>query len=66
MNFDFSEEQVMLQEQACKFLADVCPAQVVRESLDDDAPYNEELWRGIVDMGWTATVPRHHQLDRLA
>ena len=56
MNFDFSEEQVMLQEQARKFLADVCPAQVVRESLDDDAPYNEELWRGIVDMGWTATT----------
>ena len=61
MNFDFSEEQVLLQEQARKFLADVCPARMVRESMDDDAPYNEELWRGIVDMGWTATtIPEEH------
>ena len=58
MNFDFSDEQVLLQEQARKFLADTCPAEVVRRALDEDAPYNTELWQGIVEMGWTAaTIP---------
>ncbi|MCY4425972.1 MAG: acyl-CoA/acyl-ACP dehydrogenase [Halieaceae bacterium] len=61
MNFDFSEEQVLLQEQARKFLADACPADLVRSALHDDAPYNEELWKGIVEMGWTAaTIPEEY------
>lgn len=54
MNFDFSEEQVLLQEQARKFLADSCPADLVRNALDDDAPYHRKLWQGVVEMGWTA------------
>lgn len=56
MNFDFSEEQVLLQEQARKFLGETCTPDMVRNSLDDESPFNEALWKGVVEMGWTAAV----------
>ena len=36
MNFEFSEEQLMLRDQARSFLAEHCPARVVRAVLDSD------------------------------
>ena len=56
MNFEFSEEQNMLREQAQGFLADNCPPAVVRRVLEGEAEYDAELWRKIAEMGWTATV----------
>lgn len=56
MNFDFSEEQILLQEQARKFLGEACTPDLVRKSLDDPSPYSETLWKGVVEMGWTAAV----------
>ena len=56
MDFEFSEDQNLLREQAQGFLADNCPASAVRAVLDGDASYDEELWRKIAEMGWTATV----------
>ena len=55
MDFEFSEDQNLLREQAQGFLADNCPASAVRAVLDGDASYDEELWRKIAE-GWTATV----------
>lgn len=61
MNFDFSEEQLMLQEQARRFLDEICPADLVRDSLDNDELYSESVWSGIVEMGWTAaTIPEQY------
>ena len=56
MNFEFSEEQNLLREQARGFLEDNCPMTLVRSILDSDAPYDAGLWQKIVEMGWTATV----------
>jgi len=56
MNFEFSEEQLMLRDQARGFLAERCPTSAVRAILDGDAHYDATLWRQIADMGWTATV----------
>ena len=28
----------------------------MREILEGDAPYDADLWRQVVEMGWTATV----------
>ncbi len=56
MNFEFSEEQDMLREQAQGFLASNCPLSVVRKVLEGDEPFDAELWGKIVEMGWTATV----------
>ena len=56
MNFEFSEEQNLLREQARGFLAEHCPMSKVRAVLDGDQPTDRELWGKIAEMGWTATV----------
>ena len=56
MNFEFSEDQNMLREQAQSFLADKCPIGSVRKILDGAAAYDEALWKQMVDLGWTATT----------
>jgi alkylation response protein AidB-like acyl-CoA dehydrogenase len=57
MNFEFSEDQNMLRDQAQRFLAEHCAPTVVRKVLEnDDADYDAELWKKIVEMGWTATA----------
>jgi alkylation response protein AidB-like acyl-CoA dehydrogenase len=61
MNFDFSDEQKMLREQAHSFLRDKSPTSVVRKILEGDDSYDRELWQAIVDMGWTATrIPQEY------
>jgi alkylation response protein AidB-like acyl-CoA dehydrogenase len=56
MNFEFSEEQNLLREQAQGFLGDNSPPAVARRVLDGETDYDEELWGKIAEMGWTATV----------
>lgn len=56
MNFEFSDEQNLLRDQAAGFLQQNCPSSVVRAVLDGDASYDVALWREIAKMGWTATV----------
>ena len=56
MDFEFSDEQELLREQARGFLTDNCPPSVVRKVLDGDADYDAELWQKVAEMGWTATV----------
>lgn len=55
MNFEFSEEQLFIREQANNFLAKESTPQVVRSILDTDEPIHAALWSKIVELGWTAT-----------
>jgi alkylation response protein AidB-like acyl-CoA dehydrogenase len=52
MNFDFSDDQKQLRDQARKFLAEKCPPKAVRAVLDGKAAYDKELWRGLAEMGF--------------
>ena len=57
MNFDFSEDQKFLKDQARKFLSEQCTMTEVREVLnDDDVAYHKALWNSVVEMGWTGTA----------
>ena len=56
MNFEFSEEQLFIRDQARNFLSQESTAEVVRSVLDGEQPYHRELWQQIVDLGWTAVV----------
>ena len=56
MNFDFSDEQKLLREQARKFLAEKCPSRVVRGVLEGDAGFDRALWKNIAGMGWFGTA----------
>ncbi len=63
MNFEFSEEQNLLREQAQGFLKENCPYSVVRKVLEGKtkAGYDEALWKKVADLGWTATaVPEEY------
>ncbi|TFV71516.1 acyl-CoA dehydrogenase [Bradyrhizobium frederickii] len=52
MNFDFSDDQKQLRDQARKFLAEKCSPKAVRVVLDGKAPYDRELWKGLAEMGF--------------
>ncbi len=56
MNFDFSDDQRVLRDQARKFLGEHASSARVRRVLDTDAPYDAELWRGMVEMAWPGTA----------
>jgi alkylation response protein AidB-like acyl-CoA dehydrogenase len=52
MNFDFSDEQKQLRDQARRFLAEKCPPKAVREVIEGRAPYDRALWKGFAEMGF--------------
>ena len=52
MDFDFSNEQKLIGEQARSFLQKECSNEVVRQVLDTDAPYAEDLWKKMAELGW--------------
>jgi alkylation response protein AidB-like acyl-CoA dehydrogenase len=52
MNFDFSDEQKQLRDEARKFLAEKCAPKAVREVLDGKAAYDRQLWKGLAAMGF--------------
>jgi alkylation response protein AidB-like acyl-CoA dehydrogenase len=56
MNFEFSDDQLVLRDQARKFLGERAAPARVRRILESDAPYDADLWRGMAEMGWTGTA----------
>ncbi|HEX4181414.1 MAG TPA: acyl-CoA dehydrogenase family protein [Caulobacteraceae bacterium] len=62
MNFDFSDDQKFLKDEARKFLAAHCGVDRVRAVLDDDArSYDEVLWKSVAEQGWLgAAIPEQY------
>ena len=61
MNFDFSDDQKLVQDQTRRFLSERCGPEVVRTVLDGHAPYAESVWRGLAEMGLMGTgIPESH------
>jgi acyl-CoA dehydrogenase len=61
MNFEFSEEQLFIRDQARNFLCQECTPEVVRRVLDSTIPFERDLWQKIVELGWTAmTIPESY------
>src|SRR5438128_9637050 len=52
MNFDFSDDQKQLRDQARKFLSEKCPPKAVRAVLEGKEPYDRQLWKGLAEMGF--------------
>ena len=58
MNFDFSDDEKRLKEEAHSFLTDRCPPKAVRRVLEGELPFDRDLWRGVAELGWTgAAIP---------
>jgi hypothetical protein len=57
MNFDFSDEQKFLKDEARKFLEARSGIAVVRGILNDPArAYDQDLWKAVAGQGWLGTV----------
>ena len=58
MNFDLSDEQKMLAEQARAMLAELSPPDRLRQLIDAGAEWDEALWRQLGEMGFLgAAIP---------
>ena len=53
MNLDFSDDQKFLQEEARKFLKKEGALSRNRNVLENELYVDTELWKKIVDLGWT-------------
>src|ERR1043166_4345196 len=56
MNFDFSDDQKMLRDQARRFLSEQCTTKIVRRVFEGSQGYERELWKQIAEMGWLGTA----------
>ena len=56
MNFEFSSDQMLLKDQARKFLEGEESVKKARDVLEGDQVYDESLWKSIIEMGFTATA----------
>lgn len=62
VNFDFSDEQKQLRDEARRFLTKECPPEKVRAVLTDDAKTHDgALWQAVVAQGWLgAAIPEDY------
>lgn len=61
MNFDFSDDQKLLQQTARDYLAAHAPLATCREILESDQLHAAALWKGAAEMGWQgAVIPEEH------
>jgi len=56
MDFNFSEQQNMLRNEARRFLAKECPKSKVKELEKDAKGYDPQVWRSMAEMGWMGLV----------
>ena len=56
LNFDFSDDDKMVQDQVNRFLRDKCGFGEFRSVLEGDATYSESVWRGLSEMGLQGTA----------
>ena len=62
MNFDYSDDQKFLKNEARKFLEARCTSAAVREVLNNaNVSFDAELWKGVGEQGWLgAAIPEEH------
>ncbi len=56
MNFDFSDDQRLLQAEVRKMLAQTSTSAEVRRVLEGEAAYSATVWRKLIDMGAAAAA----------
>jgi alkylation response protein AidB-like acyl-CoA dehydrogenase len=61
MNFEFSEDQKLVQKTARDYLDEHSDLSVCRAVLESGRPYDADLWKGVAEMGWLGTaLPEEH------
>jgi alkylation response protein AidB-like acyl-CoA dehydrogenase len=58
MDFDLSKPQKLLQSSVREFLSRECPSKRVRQLMESSTAFDQNLWQGLADQGWTGlTIP---------
>jgi alkylation response protein AidB-like acyl-CoA dehydrogenase len=52
MNYDLNKTQKILKDEAHRFLAKECPSDFVREMMDDENGFSENLWQKMAELDW--------------
>lgn len=56
MDFGFSEEQDLLRQSAADFLRNECPMSYVRQMMEDERGYADEVWNKMAELGWMGLI----------
>jgi len=54
MNFDLTEEQQMIADQAAKFVANESPVERFRKLREDERGWDPDMWAKMAEQGWLA------------
>src|SRR6266481_6084586 len=61
MNFDFSEDQKMIQAQARELLAERSTFPKLRQAANAERGFDADLWREVAELGWLSLdVPEEY------
>ncbi len=61
MDFEFSEDQKLIQEQVRTVLSEQSSPEQVRTILDSDQAFHTSLWQQATELGWAATrIPEEY------
>ena len=61
MNFDLTEEQQMIQEQAAKFVAAESPVSRFRKLREDEIGWDKAMWAKMAEQGWLSIAVPEEQ-----
>lgn len=56
MDFGFSEEQDLLRQSVADFLNNECPMTYVRQMMEDERGYADEVWTKMAELGWMGLI----------
>ena len=61
MNFDLTEEQQMIQDQAAKFVANESPVERFRKLREDEIGWDKAMWAKMAEQGWLSIAVPEEQ-----
>lgn len=61
MNFDLTEEQQMIQDQAAKFVAAESPVSRFRKLREDEIGWDKTMWAKMAEQGWLSIAVPEEQ-----
>lgn len=61
MNFDLTEEQQMIQDQAAKFVAAESPVSRFRKLREDEIGWDKAMWAKMAEQGWLSIAVPEEQ-----
>ncbi len=56
MEFNLSEETILLRDSAGRFLKDNCPPSLVKEIIKEEKGFSTTIWKEMADLGWLGLI----------